>query len=92
MSEHSAATFTLRLALTSDWGVATGSGVAGGVDAVVERGEDGRPIIRGTVITGIMREQALNAAHALDSGRRGGPWARLAPPPVWRPPKTSKKI
>ena len=78
MSEHSAATFTLRLALTSDWGVATGAGVAGGVDAVVERGEDGRPIIRGTVITGIMREQALNAAHALDGGRRGGPWARLA--------------
>ena len=78
MSEHSAATFTLRLALTSDWGVATGAGVAGGVDAVVERGEDGRPIIRGTVITGVMREQALNAAHALDGGRRGGPWARLA--------------
>mgnify|MGYP000900097328 FL=1 len=78
MSERSAATFTLRLALTSDWGVATGAGVAGGVDAVVERGEDGRPIIRGTVITGVMREQALNAAHALDGGRRGGPWARLA--------------
>ena len=78
MSEHSAATFTLRLALTSDWGVATGAGVAGGVGAVVERGEDGRPIIRGTVITGIMREQALNAAHALDGGRRGGPWASLA--------------
>ena len=80
MSEHSAATFTLRLALTSDWGVATGAGVAGGVDAVVERGEDGRPIIRGTVITGIMREQALNAAHALDGGRRGGPGARHATP------------
>ena len=27
----------LRLTLTSDWGVATGAGVAGGVDAVIER-------------------------------------------------------
>ena len=68
----------LRLTLTSDWGVATGAGVAGGVDAVIERGGDGRPVVRGTVITGLMREQALNAAHALDGARPDGPWAALA--------------
>ena len=63
--EPSTPDLILRLTLTSDWGVATGAGVAGGVDAVIERGGDGRPVVRGTVITGLMREQALNAAHAL---------------------------
>ncbi|BDA65550.1 type III-B CRISPR module-associated protein Cmr3 [Actinomyces capricornis] len=71
---------TLRLTLTSDWGVETGTGIAGGVDAVVEReaGSGGRPIIRGTVITGILREQALNAAHALDGAQPHGHWRQLA--------------
>ena len=76
--EPSTPDLILRLTLTSDWGVATGAGVAGGVDAVIERGGDGRPVVRGTVITGLMREQALNAAHALDGARPDGPWAALA--------------
>lgn len=73
-------TLTLRLTLTSDWGVETGTGIAGGVDAVIEREarSGGRPIIRGTVITGILREQALNAAHALDGGEPHGRWHQFA--------------
>lgn len=70
---------TLRLDLDSDWGVATGTGIAGGVDDVVERepGENGRPIVRATILTGIMREQAFNAARALD-GPEGKAWQGLA--------------
>lgn len=79
MNSHSSP-LTLRLTLASDWGVGTGTGIAGGVDAVVEReaGSGGRPIIRGTVITGILREQALNAAHALDSSQSNGHWHQFA--------------
>lgn len=79
MNSHSSP-LTLRLTLASDWGVGTGTGIAGGVDAVVEReaGSGGRPIIRGTVITGILREQALNAAHALDNGQSNGHWHQFA--------------
>ena len=74
----SAAGFSLRLRLTTDWGVSTGIGLAGGVDAAVEKDSQGRPVIRGTVIAGIMREQAFNAAHALDNASPTGPWQDLA--------------
>lgn len=73
-----AASFSLRLRLTTDWGVSTGIGLAGGVDAAVEKDSQGRPVIRGTVIAGIMREQAFNAAHALDDASPTGPWQDLA--------------
>ena len=46
----SAAGFSLRLRLTTDWGVSTGIGLAGGVDAAVEKDSQGRPVIRGTEI------------------------------------------
>ncbi|PHP52865.1 RAMP superfamily CRISPR-associated protein [Actinomyces ruminis] len=57
----------------SDWGVATGAGVAGGVNAVVEKDERGQPVVRGTVLSGVVREQAALVARALDHGD-GGIW------------------
>ena len=76
-------TMDLTVTFASDWGVGTGTGVAGGVDAVVERDSQNRPVVRGSVLTGILREQAANAAHALDAGKVGEAgevetWAGLA--------------
>ena len=42
-----------------DWGVSTGAGIAGGVDAVVEKDDRGLPVVRGTVLAGAVREQAF---------------------------------
>ena len=60
------APLTLSLTLDTDWGAATGAGIAGGVDSVVEKDSSGRPVLRATILTGIMREQALNAASSKD--------------------------
>ena len=60
-------TMDLTVTFASDWGVGTGTGVAGGVDAVVERDSQNRPVVRGSVLTGILREQAANAAHAVQT-------------------------
>lgn len=61
----------VTIRFTSDWGVGTGAGYAGGVDSVVEVDENNRPVVRGTVVTGVIREQALTVARALDGGRSG---------------------
>lgn len=61
----------VTIRFTSDWGVGTGVGYAGGVDSVVEVDENNQPVVRGTVITGVIREQALTVARALDGGQSG---------------------
>ncbi|WP_366180392.1 RAMP superfamily CRISPR-associated protein [Actinomyces timonensis] len=68
MSHQAALEIPVTVAFLSDWGVSTGAGIAGGVDAVVEKDERGRPVVRGTVITGAVREQAFIVAEALDGG------------------------
>jgi len=61
---------------TSDWGVSTGVGHAGRTHSTIERcGDD--PVVRGTVITGVLREQAMLAAKALD-GQKYGKWTNFA--------------
>jgi len=61
---------------TSDWGVSTGVGQAGRTHSTIERcGDD--PVVRGTVITGVLREQAMLAAKALD-GPKEGTWTNFA--------------
>jgi len=61
---------------TSDWGVSTGVGQAGRTHSTIERcGDD--PVVRGTVITGVLREQAMLAARALD-GAEEGKWTNFA--------------
>ena len=64
----------VTIVFRSDWGVSTGTGVAGGVDAVVEK--DGRdlPVVRGTVLTGAIREQAFIVAEALDGDSADKKW------------------
>ncbi|OAP86220.1 hypothetical protein A4H34_03355 [Peptidiphaga gingivicola] len=61
----------VTIRFTSDWGVGTGTGYAGGVDSVVEVDENNRPVVCGTAVTGVIREQALTVARALDGGRSG---------------------
>ena len=63
----------------SDWGVSTGVGHAGRTHSTIERcGDD--PVVRGTVITGVLREQAMVAAEAFDRamGSSGEHWKEFA--------------
>lgn len=77
MSPSSPTSFPLSVTFHSDWGVTTGTGVAGGVDSVVEKDERGLPIVRATVLAGVVREQSLLAAQALDDGS-GRSWRAFA--------------
>lgn len=66
----------MTIVFTSDWGVSTGVGQAGRTHSTIERcGND--PVVRGTVITGVLREQAMLAAKALD-GQKDGKWTSFA--------------
>ena len=66
----------VTIVFTSDWGVSTGVGHAGRTHSKIERlGDD--PVVRGTVITGVLREQAMLAANALD-GSKEGKWTKFA--------------
>ncbi len=70
------ATGHVTIVFTSDWGVSTGVGHAGRTHSTIERcGDD--PVVRGTVITGVLREQAMLAAKALD-GQKDGKWTNFA--------------
>ena len=64
----------VTIVFRSDWGVSTGTGVAGGVDAVVEKDERNLPVVRGTVLTGAIREQAFVVAEALDGDSADKKW------------------
>ena len=66
----------VTIVFTSDWGVSTGVGHAGRTHSTIERfGDD--PVVRGTVITGVLREQAMLAAKALD-GQKEEKWTSFA--------------
>ena len=66
----------VTIVFTSDWGVSTGVGQAGRTHSTIERcGDD--PVVRGTVITGVLREQAMLAAKALDV-QKDGTWTNFA--------------
>jgi len=64
---------------TSDWGVSTGVGQAGRTHSTIER-SNGKPVVRGTVITGVLREQAMLAAKTLDGPDENAPqnWGEFA--------------
>jgi len=65
---------------TSDWGVSTGVGQAGRTHSTIERSNN-KPVVRGTVITGVLREQAMLAAKALDGPTKEndeGKWTNFA--------------
>ena len=70
----------VTIVFTSDWGVSTGVGHAGRTHSKIERcGDD--PVVRGTVITGVLREQAILAAKALDGQKEeeeDGKWTSFA--------------
>ena len=71
----------VTIVFTSDWGVSTGVGQAGRTHSTIERGCKGQPVVRGTVITGILREQAMLAAKALDGATKEndkGKWTNFA--------------
>ena len=66
----------VTIVFMSDWGVSTGVGHAGRTHSTIER-SNGNPVVRGTVITGVLREQAMLAAKALD-GQKDGTWTNFA--------------
>ena len=69
----------VTIVFTSDWGVSTGVGQAGRTHSTIERcGDD--PVVRGTVIAGVLREQAMVAAEAFDRamGSSGEHWKEFA--------------
>ena len=66
----------MTIVFTSDWGVSTGVGQAGRTHSTIERSGDD-PVVRGTVITGVLREQAMLAAKTLD-GQKEGKWTNFA--------------
>ena len=69
----------VTIVFTSDWGVSTGVGHAGRTHSTIERcGND--PVVRSTVITGVLREQAMVAAEAFDRamGSSGEHWKEFA--------------
>ena len=66
----------VTIVFTSDWGVSTGVGHAGRTHSKIERSNN-KPVVRGTVITGVLREQAMLAAKALD-GPEEGKWTNFA--------------
>ncbi|WP_418912806.1 CRISPR-associated protein [Actinomyces bouchesdurhonensis] len=66
----------VTIVFTSDWGVSTGVGQAGRTHSTIERCGD-HPVVRGTVITGVLREQTMLAAKALD-GQKDGTWTNFA--------------
>ena len=67
----------VTIVFRSDWGVSTGTGVAGGVDVVVEKDKRDLPVVRGTVLTGAIREQAFVVAEALDGDSGDKSWRRF---------------
>lgn len=70
----------VTIVFTSDWGVSTGVGQAGRTHSTIERSGDD-PVVRGTVITGVLREQAMLAAKALDGPteeNKKGKWTSFA--------------
>lgn len=66
----------VTIVFTSDWGVSTGVGQAGRTHSTIELSNN-KPVVRGTVITGVLREQAMLAAKALD-GQKEGKWTSFA--------------
>ena len=76
-SPGSPAPLDVTIVFRSDWGVSTGTGVAGGVDAAVEKDERNLPVVRGTVLTGAIREQAFVVAEALDGDSGDKSWRRF---------------
>lgn len=76
-SPDSPAPLDVTIVFRSDWGVSTGTGVAGGVDAVVEKDGHDLPVVRGTVLTGAIREQAFVVAEALDGDSGDKSWRRF---------------
>lgn len=68
---------TLTVIVESDWGVGTGTGIAGNLNSTVEKDPRRLPVIRATVLTGLLREQASIVALALDGGSPG-PWCAFS--------------
>ncbi len=62
----------IHVHFTTNWGVSTGVGSRGINNSTVETDTQGFPIVRGTTLTGILREQAELAAQALDADASPG--------------------
>ena len=66
----------VTIVFTSDWGVSTGVGQAGRTHSTIER-SNGKPVVRGTVITGVLREQAMRSSEG-PRRAKDGKWTSFA--------------
>ncbi|MDO5080952.1 RAMP superfamily CRISPR-associated protein [Buchananella hordeovulneris] len=74
---------SLEIVFTTDWGIGTGLGRAGGVNAALKRDEDGQPFVPASTLTGAIRQQAFVVADALDEATGGGEPSGTATRPSW---------
>ncbi len=68
--------FRLTVIMESDWHIGIGAGRNRAVDRIIDRDEDGLPVIRSSTLRGMWRDAAEELAHGLDEGK-AGPWGRF---------------
>lgn len=65
--------FNLKIIMTSDWHIGSGSG-RGEIDSVVQRDHSDLPYIPAKTLTGILRDGCEQVAQALDNNQEQGQW------------------
>ena len=65
---------TIKIKLTSDWHIGSGTGIPGDIDSLIQRDQDGLPYIPAKTLTGIWRDACELVAFGLDDGQENGAW------------------
>lgn len=64
----------IKIKLTSDWHIGSGSGIPGDIDSLVQKDKDGIPYIPAKTLTGILRDACELVSFGLDDGAENGVW------------------
>lgn len=68
--------FSLKIEMKSDWHIGSGTGIAGGIDRLVRRDQNGLPYLPAKTITGVWRDACELLALGLDGGSEYGAWQK----------------
>ena len=68
--------FYLTVTMESDWHIGIGAGRNRTIDRLIDRDDDGLPVIRSTTLRGMWRDGAEVLARGLDNGIRGS-WSQF---------------
>jgi CRISPR-associated protein Csx10 len=68
--------FSLKIEMLSDWHIGSGTGIAGGIDRLVRRDQNGLPYLPAKTITGVWRDACELLALGLDNGSEHGAWQK----------------